>query len=201
MVSVRRWSACTARVRSIATSQRVPDVGVQAGQRGVQRGARHPHGRRAAHRRTTRRSPGRPRRRARRRPRRSGAPWAAPPPRRRRRAAAPPAAGQPSAPRPAGRCGPSRGRRPDHCPRAASSEYPAGSSSKPTSDRVTGAAMSRKDHPNNAPGVPMVYPGLVREHPGQVPQPGAQADRALPAAERRPSSTAAASPASRTRPS
>ncbi len=39
--------------------------------------------------------------------------------------------------------------------------------------------MSAKDHPNNAPGVPMVYPADVRAPADQIHEPHGQANRAV----------------------
>ena len=44
VVSVRRWSACTARVRSMATSSAARTLRIEPGQRGVELGCRHPDG-------------------------------------------------------------------------------------------------------------------------------------------------------------
>ena len=60
--------------------------------------------------------------------------------------------------------------------------------------------MSAKDHPNNAPGVPMIFPPWFENFQVKYFNPALKPiARYLPGTRR--SSTAAASPASRTRPS
>src|SRR5581483_1966497 len=70
-----------------------------------------------------------------------------------RRVATPPAAGRLRVPRPAGRSALSRSHRPLSQNRATT--YLTGTV---TAHHENGAAMSAKDHPNNAPGVPMLFP-------------------------------------------
>ena len=103
VTSVRRWSACTSRTRSIATSSAARTAGSRLVERRASASAGRPAGRSGRRRRTARSPPDRGARRARGRRRRSARPRRPRPRRRPRRGAAGPAAPPGPGARPADR--------------------------------------------------------------------------------------------------